>query len=461
MPTVLETLAEFAADLGRGEVPAEARHAAKRCVVDWFAAAIPGGVLPPASLMADALGAGGEAPEARLIPSGRRVGRRSAALINGAAAHVIEFDDIFRDALYHPGAPVIAAALAVAEAQGAGGLGLLAGVIAGYEVSTRIGAAVSPAHYEFWHTTGTVGCFGAAAAAAAILGLDGRRTAFALGNAGTLAAGLQEAFRGSDMSKPLHAGRAAETGVLVALLAERGVSGSPTILDGPRGFGAAMAKSPDWRAATDGLGSRWNIQATTQKNHAACGHVFAAVDGVIALRDAHRLTPDRVARISVGTYAKALEICGNREPRTPYDGRFSLVYCLAVALLTGRLRLEAFEPARLADPAVRELMRRIEVRLDAEAEAAFPKRRSAVVEVETGDGRRLRHYAPTRKGDPENPLTDVELAGKYRELVAPALGAKAAESLLDLLWRLEEVNDLGRLPFGERSAARRTAGSGR
>jgi 2-methylcitrate dehydratase PrpD len=456
MPAVLETLAEFAADLRDAPVPAAAVHAAKRCVVDWFACAIPGGGLPPATLVADALGRGGEA-EAMLIPSGRLVGARTAALVNGAAAHVIEFDDIFRDAVYHPGAPVVAAALAAAQARGKGGGALLRAVIAGYEVSTRIGAAVSPAHYEFWHTTGTVGCFGAAAAAAVALGLDGRRAADALGNAGTFAAGLQEAFRGSDMSKPLHAGRAAETGLLVALLAERGVGGPPGILEGRRGFGAAMARDPDWRAAVDGLGIRWNIRATTQKNHAACGHTFAAVDGAIALTRAHGLAPERVRRVRVGTYAKAQEVSGIADPRTPYEARFSLAYCVAAALVWGRLRLEAFQPARLADPAVRELMRRVEVRVDPAAEAAFPKRRSATVEIETTEGEVHEHRASTRKGDPENPLTDDEIADKYRELVEPELGREAAQSLLGLLWRLEEIDDLGSLPFGARAAPRKAA----
>jgi 2-methylcitrate dehydratase PrpD len=195
-----------------------------------------------------------------LFPSGRRATMKAAALINGAASHAIEFDDIFRDAIYHPGTPVISAALAAAQGRGASGEALLRGIVAGYEVSTRIGVAVNPAHYEFWHTTGTVGSFGAAAAAAVILGLDAERTMHALANAGTLAAGLQQAFRSDAMSKPLHSGHAAECGLTMALAAEAGVTGAPDLLEGKAGFGAAMSRNVDWSMATAELGTRFNIR---------------------------------------------------------------------------------------------------------------------------------------------------------------------------------------------------------
>ncbi len=451
------TLADYAASLRETPIPKEVHHAAKRCVVDWFAALLPGSVLPPATLLRavsqEDLGHG----QALLYPSGEKTTARSAALINGSAAHTVEFDDIYRDALYHPGAPVIAAALAAAQARRASGEALLRAVIAGYEVSTRIGVAVIPTHYEYWHTTGTVGAFGAAVAAATVLGLDPDRIAHALGNAGTLAAGLQQAFRSDAMSKPLHAGRAAESGVLVALAAEQGVTGATDILEGSRGFGAAMSKHADWEKAVEGLGEHYNIVRTTQKNHGCCGHTFAAVDAILALRQQHGLSPEDVRLIRVGSYAKALEITGNPEPRTAFEAKFSLPYCVAVALVTGRVRLEAFSPERLRDPRVRELMTRIELRIDDELEREFPRRRAALVEVETIEGKHLRHYAPTRKGDPDNPLTDEELNEKYQELAEPVIGKAAAASLLDALWRLEEIADattLGTFPAAGAAAAR-------
>lgn len=448
MPTVLERLGAYAAGLRSGPIPEDALHGARRCVVDWFAATIPGGVVAPATMLAAALAADGDSGRALLVPSGRTAGMRGAALVNGTASHTIEFDDIFRDAIYHPGSPVIAAALAAAQSRGRDGDAFLRGVIAGYEVSTRMGVALGPTHYEYWHTTGTVGSFGAAVAAAVVLGLDGAKTAHAISATATMAAALQEAFRGESMLKPLHAGRAAETGVLAALAAEKGVTGVPTMLEGTRGIGAAMSRGADWDKALDGLGARYNVIDTTQKNHACCGHTFAAVDAVIALRNQHGLTPENVKRIAVGTYGKALEVANIADPKTAFEAKFSLAYCCSVALATGRVRFEAFSPERLKDPQVRGMIPKVSVTIDPAADKAFPKRRSATVEIETADGRVLKFHSPTRKGDPENPLTDSELTEKYRELVDGIIGERASKALLDVLWTIDSVDDLGRLPLG-------------
>jgi 2-methylcitrate dehydratase PrpD len=381
-----------------------------------------------------------------LYPSGHRTDPRTAALILGAAAHTIEFDDIYRDALYHPGAPVISAALPLAQARGRDGESFLRSVIAGYEVSNRLGVAVNPAHYKFWHTTGTIGTFGSTAAASAVLGLDGERTAHALANAGTLAAGLQQAFRGDAMAKPLHTAHAAETGVKLALAAELGVTGVLDILDGDVGFGAAMCDGPDWQAAAEDLGQDFTITRTTFKNHAACGHTHAAIDGILALRNEHGLKPDDIARIRAGTFQKALEITGNKDPQTIFEAKFSLPYCAAMALTAGRVRTEAFSPELLKDEGLRKLIDKVEVTVDDEIEADFPLRRAARIEIETTGGERFEHYAPTRKGDPDNPLSDTELAEKFLELTAPVLGGAEAQALLEALWGLEDAADLTALP---------------
>jgi 2-methylcitrate dehydratase PrpD len=448
MTTVLQRLAEYAASLRAAPLPEPVRHAARRCVVDWFAATLPGGALPPATLLAEALaediGRGG----AMLFPSGRRATMKTAALINGAASHTIEFDDIFRDAIYHPGTPVVSAALAVAQSRGVSGETLLRGIVAGYEVSTRIGVAVNPAHYDFWHTTGTVGTFGAAAAASVILGLDAEATTHAMANAGTLAAGLQQAFRSDAMSKPLHGGHAAECGLTMALAASAGVTGAPDLLEGKAGFGAAMSRNVDWAAATDELGSRFNILAMTQKNHSACGHAHAAIDAVIALRNRHRLTAAEIARIRIATYRVALDVTGNFDPATEFEAKFSAPYCAAAALVLGSARKAAFAPERRADPALRALMGRVELSVDPELDAAFPKQRAARVEIETMSGERYRHFAPTRKGDPDSPLSDDEISEKYRELAEAELGGTASERLLERLWRIDDVANLSELTPG-------------
>jgi len=440
---IIKRFADYAASVVSAELPEDARHAAKRAIIDWFSSTIRGGIVAPATMMMDAYADSIGHGKAVLYPSGKTSDARTAALINGAAVHTIEFDDIFRDGLYHPGAPVISAALALAQAKGKNGDALIRAVIAGYETSNRLAVAVNPAHYEFWHTTGSIGTFGAAAAASVVLGLDGEKTAHAMANAGTLAAGLQQAFRAEAMAKPLHPGHAAETGVKLALAAEQGVTGALDILEGERGYGAAMCKDPDWQTAADDLGKSFTIIRTTFKNHAACGHTHAAIDGVLALRAKHNLTPDNVKRIHAASFQKALEICGNTNPQTIFEAKFSLPYVAAMALRTGRVRMEAFSDALLEDQELRQLINKVEVSVDAELDAQFPKRRAANISIETTDGETFEHYAPTRKGDPDNPLTDDELAEKFLELTGSVLGDGRAAELLDALWRLDETADLG------------------
>ena len=442
----MRRLAQFCHDLRTRELPPDVMHAAARCIVDWMAATVPGGRQPPATLLAAALGSETGAALAALIPSGQKLSARAVALINGCAAHTIEFDDIYRDALYHPGAPTIAAALAIGQERRVSGNVFLRAVIAGYEVSTRIGVLVQPTHYNFWHTTGTVGTFGAAAAAATVLQLDPEGCANALATSGTLAAGLQQAFRSHSMSKPMHSGHAAETGLLAALAAERGVTGTLDILEGPRGFGAAMSHNPDFSNLV-GAVDAFNIRDMTFKNYSCCGHTFAAIDAARELRARDPLTPADLESIHIATYAKALEVAGNPAPHTVFEAQFSLPYCVGVTLATGSARLEAFTPERLQDPDVRSLMSRTRLSVDAAADSAYPRQRAATVTLRTRDGRTLSAHAPTRKGDPDNPLSDAELSDKFMELVGPITGTPAARELLAVLWNLDAVTDLARFPL--------------
>ena len=432
----VERFAEFALSFRAQPIPADALHHAKRAVIDWYAALLPGAVAAPATLLEKALAQDLDRGGATLA-LGRKATARTAALINATAAHTMEVDDIYRDAIYHPGAPTIATALAAAQESGASGETFLRGVVVGYEISTRIGAAMGRAHYRYWHNTGTIGSFGAAAAAAAIYGLDAKRYAHALATVATFAAGLQQAFRMDSMSKPLHAGHAAEAGMLAALAAREGVTGSLDVIEGDAGFGRAMSDGPDWDKATATLGTDFHITRMTFKNHACCGHTFAAIDGALELQRTLGVKAADIARVTVGTYRPALEVAGHEYPATPAEARFSLKYVVATALTHGSVRLAAFEPARRDDPATRALMAKIELSVDAELDAAFPRQRAARIAIETRDGRRGEFLQPTRKGDPDMPLSDRELEEKFLELAAPVQGAAAARALIARLWTLE------------------------
>jgi 2-methylcitrate dehydratase PrpD len=433
---VVERFADFAVAFRRKSLEGEVLHHAKRAVIDWYAAALPGAVVPPATLLEmslkEELGHG----KAKLL-LGKQATTRAAALINGTAAHAAEFDDIFRDGIYHPGAPTIAAALALGQSLELGGDDLLRAVVVGYEISTRIGAAMGRAHYKYWHNTGTIGSFGAAAACAELLKLNRIQFSHALATVATFAAGLQQAFRLDSMSKPLHAGRAAEAGLTAALAAREGVTGSLDILEGEAGFGRAMGDSPDWERALATLGSEFHITRMTFKNHGCCGHTFAAIDGALELKKKMAVSVSDIEKISVGTYQAALDVAGYEAPRTPAEARFSLKYVVATALAEGSVRLNAFEPEKIASGKTKALMEKISVSLDPELDAGFPGKRAARVAITARGGRREEFLQPTRKGDPEMPLSDAELEQKYLELATPVLGERPAKDLLERLWRLE------------------------
>jgi 2-methylcitrate dehydratase PrpD len=440
MTNPLVELAGCAVVIGRGKLSSDLEHHARRALVDWFGCLIAGSDTAPATLLAEALtdeaGAGG----AYCYVDGARSGIRRAALINATASHTVEFDDIYRDAAYHPGCPTIGAALAAAQASGSDFQPFLSAIAAGYDVSCRIGVAVQPSHYRNWHTTGTVGTFGAAVAVAILQGAGEKQVAHAIATAATMAGGLQQAFRSDGMSKPLHAGHAAEAGALAGVAAARGVTGALDVLDGAAGFAAATSDSTgNWIKALGGLGSSFAIASMTFKNHGCCGHIFAALDAVRDLQIENGFEAADVAAIGVEGYRATKDVCDRPSVSTEQEARFSVQYTIANLLLFGGVRLAAFAPERLRDPAIRELMTKIAVSVDAECEAAFPAQRSARVRVRLIDGREFARYQPTRKGDPDAPLTDAELSEKFLELTAPMMGATSAAEFLEGLWQHDEM----------------------
>jgi len=415
---LVERFADWAVSFRNVPLEKTVLHHARRAVIDWHAALYPGMAVAPATLMKKAFAE--EPPSPRL-----------KALLEGTAAHTVEVDDIYRDGIYHPGAPTIAAANAFSNHLS------LRAIVVGYEISTRIGAAMGKAHYQHWHNTGTIGCFGAAAAAAEVLHLDKSRFAHALATVTTFAAGLQQAFRMDSMSKPLHAGRAAEAGVEAALMAREGVTGS---LDVMAGFAAAMGDKPSFDDHVEKglatLGKDFHITGMTFKNHACCGHTFAAIDGALELKKRMQVKTEDIEQVEVATYKAGLEVAHYEEPRTPAEGRFSLKYVVATALTHGSVRLAAFSPERLSSEKTVALMKKIRTTIDPELEAAFPAKRAARVAIRAR-GKREEWLQPTRVGDPDAPLSDRMLEDKYFELATPVLGAAKAREVLERLWRLE------------------------
>jgi len=443
---VLEKLAEYGAWEAGSGLPAAVWHHAKRAVLDWFSALYAGVSMAPSRHLIQAhrseLGLG----YSSLPGNATTAFAATAAWINGATSHAAEFDDIFRDAAYHPGCPVISAALAVAEEHARSGQDFLRAVIVGYEISTRIGTAMQPDHYRYFHPTGTVGCLGAAAAASVLLASGDKEVMkHALATSATFASGLQQAFRSDAMTKALHAGHAACMGVRAAQLAAHGVTGAQDMLEGPVGFGTALSGTNNWSAAVDRLGEHYNITQITQKAYGCCGHTFAALDAGLELRRRFSIVPGEIEAIRVRTYQTAVDVTGSAEASTPFQARFSLPYVLAHALVHGAVRLDAFSEERLSSPVIRRLMSRIQVYADPALTAGFPNQRAADVEILLQSGEKHYWHAPYRKGDPEAPLGDGDLDAKFDELAGPVLGKKPASEMRSRIWCLDSLADVREL----------------
>jgi 2-methylcitrate dehydratase PrpD len=443
-------LADVLAGTDPGELPPAVLAHAHRAVLDWLGSAIAGAHEPPARMAQRVVAGFGTAGEATMFGVGR-ASAPAAAFANGVAAHILELDDIHKGSTVHGAAPIVSAALAVAEREGATGRTCLAAVARGYEAAFRIGEAVNPGHYRFWHPTGTVGTFGAAVAAGTLVGLDAEQLTHALGSAGTQAAGLWEFNADGAMSKHLHAGKAALDGVLAADLARAGFTGARRILEGDRGFFRAMSLDADATRITDGLGTRWKIGENGYKLHACCGHTHTAIDAAIAIRARRRWpageVPAAIAAIEVDTYGPGYEIVREPNPRSAYQAKFSLPYCVAAALVEGAAGLEQFHGGRFGpdgarDPAVAALLARTRVRAAADLTSRYPQAWPVRLRLVLRDGTREEEARDYPIGHPEHPVSTEQLRDKCRALVAGRAGPEMADAALRALDALPDCEDV-------------------
>ena len=427
--TLLQEFGKFIAAQYETDFSAHAIHSARRALLDWHGALLAGSDTLVAQKLREGyeeeLGVG----SCTVAGTEQKSFSRAAAFLNGTISHIAEFDDIFRDGAYHPACPTISAAFALAEAQDDSLLDLLKAIIVGYEVSTRISKVIQPSHYQYFHTTGTVGVFGAAAACAYLLRLDASKSCDALATAGTFASGLQQAFRSDSMTKPMHPGHAAEVGLNAALLANVGMTGTPDLLEGDAGFGAALCENPRWDLLFESLGHSWNIEQMTFKNHGCCGHNFPSIDAVVHLLNTYPIDIEKISQIRVGAYQATVDVCHYVHPKSPFEAKFSLTYTVSARIILGRVREKAFLPAALDNPQIRAMEKKIKVEVDSECASKFPVQRSAKVEIEMNDGNIYTHHQLTRHGDPDEPLTDQELLDKFQELAEPRVGADRVKQL--------------------------------
>ncbi|MDI6813642.1 MAG: MmgE/PrpD family protein [Desulfitobacteriaceae bacterium] len=443
--SISQDLSRFVVNSRYDDFPPAVVRAAKDAFLDWLGSAAAGAEKPPGQIMQAVVGEMGGNPEATLLSTGQKTASILAALVNGAISHIVELDDVHKASILHAGAAIIPAALAAAEKAGASGKHLIEGIVVGYEVAIRIGEAVSPAHYYYWHTTGTVGTYGAAAAAGKILGLNEEQMTDALGSAGTQAAGLWEFLADGAMSKHLHPGKSCLNGLLSALLAQKGFTAAKKILEGEKGFVRATAAEFDLGKITSGLGQGFKILENCYKIHASCRHTHHALDVVLELVQKYDLKPEQIAKIAVKTYPTAIDITGNFNPDSLYAAKFSLPFCVALAVKARKAGLNEFTSENLDDPAIRSLMTKVELVEDAEITDLYPEKWPAVVEIIDTRGKTHVGRTDYPLGDPENPVTHEQIVEKFRELAQLNFSPMGVENLIAAVDELEGVTDLSQM----------------
>jgi 2-methylcitrate dehydratase PrpD len=417
-----------------GDLPAEALAVARHCLLDWLGCALAGTREPLSAILRDEIG--GTAGEASLIGGGRAAAR-DAALVNGAAGHALDFDDTHTGMGGHPTAPVLPAALALAESRGATGAALLAAFVAGLEVECRLGLYMGAEHYRLgWHSTGTLGTVGAAAAAAHLLELDETRWRQALGIAATQAAGLKASF--GTMAKPLHAGNAARNGLFAAQIAARGFVGAPDAIDAPQGLAAAAANGRADAEKLHGAGDRFLIIDTLFKYHTACYLTHAGINAASSLRGA--IEPAVIESVELRVNPSLLSVCAIPEPRTGLELKFSLRGTTAMALLgVETADLASFSDAQARDAALVRLRDRVRLVTD----PSLASTRAIVSVAGQGEQRRAEYDS----GLPERDLGRQwqRLLAKFRGLATPIIGARAAEHVIATVATIEQADSLKEL----------------
>ncbi|MFC1913848.1 MmgE/PrpD family protein [Chloroflexota bacterium] len=390
---------------------------------------------------------GGE-PEAGVIAGGFKTCVPEAALANGTMAHALDYDDYWVSGIGHPTAVLLPAILALGEKDKISGRDIIAAYVVSCEVGSKLASLVATSLLERgWHPTGVLGALAAAAACAKILKLNVEETRIALGIAASETGGLRKNF-GTD-TKPLHAGKAASNGIVAAMLAKRGFTASQDILEGPIGFCRTLA-GMDYQAAPvlEKLGSPYDIlSAATIKPYPSCGGTHRCIDAMLHLVKEHHLRAEDVAEIQCKTFTLLPEILIYHHPKTGLEGKFSMEYVMAAALLDGEITLKQFTEEKVLNTKAQEIFQRVKyihpkpVPGEAEIRHELPQ----TVTVKLRDGRQYFHEVPYPKGHPKNPLIWEEVGDKFRDCSRLAISPRQAERCIDLVSALESLKDISEL----------------
>ncbi|MCW5255480.1 MmgE/PrpD family protein [Verminephrobacter aporrectodeae subsp. tuberculatae] len=434
-PPITRILAEYVAGHASRGWSDGVDHEAHRTFLNWLGCAV-GAARHEAALAAlAAVRVLQPAPQASILGRTEKVDIANAALLNGITSHTFDFDDTHLKTIIHPAGPVASAVLALAEYSGASGRAVLDALVLGIDVACRLGNTVYPEHYDRgWHITGSTGVFGAAAGCARLLGLDAQHTAMALGIAASQPVGLREQF--GTMTKPLHPGSAARTGLMAALMARHGYTASPRAIEAPRGWAQVLSTKQAWNEVTDELGERFEISFNSYKPF-ACGIVIhPSIDACVQLR-ARGIAPQQIERIELRVHPLVLELTGKKDPADGLQGKFSVYHGCAAGLLFGRAAEEEFADAIVTRPDVVAVRRKVVATVDDRIGAA-----SADVTAVLTDGRREHVFIEHAIGSLQRPMSDADLERKFLGLSDAILGAQRAGELLAACWSLGTSADV-------------------
>jgi 2-methylcitrate dehydratase PrpD len=449
LPDATADLAAFGAALRFEDLPAEVIERMRYCVLDSIGCCLFGVTLPWTQRVLDMVKAEGGNPAASVFGSAYRTSVSQAVLVNATAGHAFELDDIHKESIVHPGSLAIPVVMALAEARGdASGREAMEGLVAGYEIGTRVGnAATMSLFLRGFHPQGTSGVFVAAAAAARMLSLNALQFQHALGIVGSQAGGLMAAQEGA-MVKRLHSGRAAQSGVYSALLAQRGFTGITDVLEAPYGgYLSSYSDKPNATRLTSELGKKWETALVGYKPHASVTSIHTALDALADIMKAEGLSADDIAGVETGLSHMTFVHCAWKyEAQGVTAAQMNLAYGLAVMALDGAVFVEQFREARLRDPQVLKFIDKVSAHVDPKIERMGAAFRHAVrMVVTTRDGRRFEREVLNRRGSPENPLKPEDIEYKFRSIARACLTATDTERVLRLCLRLDALPSMREL----------------
>ena len=433
-------LAKFLASIKFDDLDEKTVTYTKELFLDWLGSVLAGSESFPVKVLLDVATENGKSGKATSIPGRKLFTPLWAGFVNAASSHVAEMDDLHRSSILHPAAPVISAVFSYAEELEKDGRDVITAIVTGYEAGIRVGEALGTSHYQYFHTTGTAGTFGAAAGVCKLLGCDVEKMIDALGNAGTQAAGVWEFLKHGAHSKQLHTAKAAFNGALSAVLASEGFKGAKTILEGEKGFIKATSREPHMEKLLDGIGDGFKLSETSIKYFASCRHTHPALDAVYRILD--KLDPSRIKEIAVYTYKNSYDLVDNPEPVNPYQAKFSLQFTIALLLTRKRITPDMFNETNLNDPTIRALMKKIKVYHAPEYTRVYPEKWASRVEVILCDGENIVSESFYPKGDPENPLTEEELIEKFKTLTSGFIGEDLMNKLVEFSLNLDKVKNM-------------------